>query len=83
VEKVVRVMRRGTRDDFRESRGRRRVEKGGMNKKWKRKSDTETSRCRCYAFGSREQRDDEDQALTSKGRSRDRRLFEPVEDSSG
>jgi hypothetical protein len=50
------------------------MEKGGMNMKWKqigtekrRKNDPETSRCRCYAFGSREQRDDEDQALTLKG----------------
>ena len=47
------------------------MEKAGMNKEWKRreterrkKSDPETSRCRCYAFGSKEQRDDEDQALT-------------------
>ena len=43
--------------------------KGGRNRKLKRieterrKSGPETSRCQCYGFGSREQRDEDDQAL--------------------
>ena len=62
-------------DGVRLGEGRREEKRGTEERKKKlkrigterRRSDPGTSLCRCYAFGSREQRDDEDQALTLKG----------------